>query len=221
MKKKILSIGLILMMVASLFALTGCGNKAEDNKEKAAEQKAAEEKFSIDNNNCYYVKINGTKFKAGDKISSVSSVGLKQKEKNLATSIPKNRYLLAESVVDSNEKEICKFVPLNDTDDKITVADAVIGGFEVGTYNYNKIAKETLEYDIEIFGGIKLGSSYEDMVKVFGEPDFKHESQANESLKMEAYTTYKYSKGYKGLEFIVDDSGKISQIEWNNYDYNE
>ena len=219
MKKKILSIGLILMMVASLFALTGCGNKDKDSKEESS--KAEVETFAIDNNKCYYVKINGTKFNAGDKISSVSSVGLKQKEKNLSTSIPKNRYLLAESVVDANEKEICKFVPLNDTDDKITVADAVIGGFEVGTYNYNKIAKETLEYDIEIFGGIKLGSSYDEMVKVFGEPDFKYESKANESLKMEAYTTYKYSKGYKGLEFIVDDSGKISEIKWNNYSYNE
>lgn len=219
MKKKILSIGLIIMMMTSLFALTGCGNKSNDSKEEA--KKAEVETFSIDNNNCYYVKINGTKFNAGDKISSVSSVGLKQKEKNLSTSIPKNRYLLAESVIDSNEKEICKFVPLNDTEDKITVADAVIGGFEVGTYNYKKISEDTLKYEIEIYGGIKLGSTYDDMVKVFGEPDFKHEAAANESLKMEAYTTYKYSKGYKAFEFIVDDSGKISQIEWNNYDYNE
>ena len=221
MKKKILSLGLIIMMMVSLFTLTGCGSENNTDNKKEEEQKSAEETFSIDNNDCYFVKINGTKFKAGDKISSASSVGLKQKEKNLDTTIPKNRYLLAQSVVNSDEEEICKFVPLNATDDKITVADAVIGGFEVGTYNYNKISEETLAYDIEIFGGIKLGSSYEDMQKVFGEPDFKHEAEANEQLKMEAYTTYKYSKGYKAFEFIVDDSGKISQIEWNNYDYDE
>lgn len=221
MKNKILSLGLVVSILVSMFALTGCGKSDDNNEKKDDKKEVAEEKFSIDNNDCYYVKINGTKFKAGDKISSVSSVGLKQKEKNLSTSIPKNRYLLSQAVIDSNEKEICEFIPLNDTEDKITVADAVIGGFEVGTYNYKKIAQETLEYSIEIYGGIKLGASYDDMVKVFGEPDFKHETQANEQLKMEAYTTYKYSKGYKAFEFIVDDSGKISQIEWNNYSFNE
>lgn len=220
MKKKVLSIGLIAFLMLSIISLTGCGvtNKKTDDKK---EDKKAEQTFDIGNNECYFVKINGTKFVAGDKISKVSSVGLKQKEKNLSTTIPKNRYLLSQAVVDSNEKEVCKFVPINMTDATITVADAVIGGFEVGTYNYKKIPEETLKYNIEIFGGIKLGSSYEDMVKVFGEPDFKHDQAANEQLKMESYTTYKYSKGYKGLEFIVDDSGKISQIEWNNYSFNE
>lgn len=219
MKNKILSLGLVFTILVSMFALTGCGKSNNEKKDDGKE--VAEEKFSIDNNSCYYVKINGTKLKAGDKISSVSSVGLKIKDKNLSTEIPKNRYLLAQYVVDSNEKEICEFVPLNDTDNKITVADAVIGGFEVGTYNYKKIAQETLAYDIEIYGGIKLGSSYDDMVRVFGEPEFKYEAQANEQLKMEAYTTYKYYKGYKAFEFIVDDSGKISEIKWNNYDYKD
>lgn len=218
MKKKILSLGLIAILMMSMISLTGCGN----NQNGKAEEKKInpEEVFTIDDNGCYFVKINGTKFVAGDKISSVANVGLKQKEKNLSLTIPKNRYLLAESVVDQNGKDICKFVPLNVTEETITNSDAVIGGFEVGTYNYNKIPEETLSYDISVCGGIKLGSSYEDMIKVFGEPDFKHEQPANEQLKMESYTTYKYSKGYKGFEFIVDDSGKISQIEWNNYSFN-
>lgn len=216
MKKKVLFLGLIAVIMISILSLTGCGIV----KDNGNENKTAEEVFSIDNNDCYFVKINGTKFVAGDKISSVSSVGLKQKEKNLNVTIPKNRYLLAEAVVNEEGKEVCKFVPLNISDETIMDADAVIGGFEVGNYNYNKILEDTLNYDIEIYGGIKLGSSYDDMVRVFGEPDFKYEQPANEQLKMESYTTYTYSKGYKGLKFIVDDTGKISQIEWNNYSFN-
>ena len=61
--------------------------------------------------------------------------------------------------------------------------------------------------------------SYEDVLKVFGEPDFKYEREAKELLP--AYTSISYSSGYKGFEFIIDDSGKVSQIEWKNYDYDE
>lgn len=148
-------------------------------------------------------------------------MNLKQKDKDLDEEIPKNRYLLSQSVINSDNKEVCEFVPLNSTNSTITVKDAVIGGFEVGEYNYNKISEETLALNIEIVGGIKLGSSYDDLVKVLGEEEFKFEHEADEKLKMPAYTTYKYSSGYKGFEFIIDDSGKISKIKWTNYNYDE
>ena len=172
MKKKILSIVLLLTILGgTLFGLTGCVNnkntsKQNDNGENSSE---TEKGYSIDDNDSYYVIINGTKFVAGDKISSVSKVNLKQKDKDLDESIPKNRYLLAKSVINSDDKEVCKFVPLNSTDSTITYADAVIGGFEVGENNYSKISEETLALNIEVAGGIKLGSSYEDIVKVFGD----------------------------------------------------
>ena len=224
MKKKIVSIiALIMILLVSLATLTGCGNndnKKDDKNENSSS--ANEEKdtvSSISDNSIYYVKINGTKFKAGDKLSSISKVDLKQKEKDMETEIPKNRYLMDQAVIDSNEKEICKFIPLNYTDSKIKAKDAGIGGFEVGDYNYDRLSKETLSYDFEIVGGIKLGSSYEDIVKVFGEEDFKYESEA--STYTPAYTNYKYSSGYKGFEFTVDDSGKVSKIRWNNYNYDE
>lgn len=222
MKKKILSIVLLLTILGgTLFGLTGCVNnkntsKQNDNGENSSE---TEKGYSIDDNDSYYVIINGTKFVAGDKISSVSKVNLKQKDKDLDESIPKNRYLLAKSVINSDDKEVCKFVPLNSTDSTITYADAVIGGFEVGENNYSKISEETLALNIEVAGGIKLGSSYEDIVKVFGEDYFKYESEADEKYNRPAYTSYKYSSGYKGYEFIVDDSGKVSKIEWTNYSY--
>lgn len=224
MEKKIISIiAFITILVVSLVTFTGCGNndnKKDDKEEKSTSANEGKNTVSsIKDNSIYYVKINGTTFKAGDKLSSISKVELKQKEKNLETEIPKNRYLMDQAVIDSNEKEICKFIPLNSTDSKIKAKDAVIGGFEVGDYNYDRLSKETLSYDFEIVGGIKLGSSYEDIVKVFGEEDFKYESEASKYTP--AYTNYKYSSGYKGFEFTVDDSGKVSKIRWNNYDYNE
>ena len=135
--------------------------------------------------------------------------------------IPSNRYLLATSIINDNNKEIFKVVPLNSTAETIKYSDAVFGGIELGDVNYNKISEETLSFDFEFIGGIKLGSTYEDIVKVFGEPDFENEFKADEKYNMPAYKTYTYSSGYKGFKFIIDDNGKVSQIEWNDYDYNE
>ena len=213
MKKKLLSILLISILV---LGVTGCGN----NKSKENTNNSKDE-FSIRDNSIYYVTINGKKLKAGDKLTSISNAKLKLKDKDLDQTIPKNRYLMAKSVLDSKDNEVCKFVALNDTDNTIKYNEAVIGGFEVGDYNYSKLSKETLALNIKVYGDIKLGSSYEDIKKVFGEEDFKYESEAKPEYKMPAYTTYKYSSGYKGYEFTVDDSGKVSKITWNNYNYNE
>lgn len=224
MKKKILIIvELIAILGVTLFALTGCENNKEvsEQNDNGKTSEKTEEVYSIRDNDIYYVTINGKKFKAGEKISSVSKVDLKQKDKNLEEEIPTNRYLMAQSVINSDEEEVCKFVPLNSTDSKITVKDAVIGGFEVGDNNYEKLSEATLALNIEVVGGLKLGSSYEDMVKVLGEENFKTEIEADEQFKMPAYTVYKYSSGYKGYDFTIDDSGKISEIKWRDYNYDE
>lgn len=226
MKKKNLIIIVIIVaviIVGIVFALTRGDNKNNKSKQNGngGETSQNSKPRSIRDNDIYYVTINGTKFKAGDKISSISKVDLKQRDKDMEDEIPKNRYLMSQSVINSNGKKICKFVPLNSTDAKITAKDAVIGGFEIGDYNYDKIDKEVLDYNIEVVGGIKLGSSYEDIKKVLGEEDFKHEQETNEKLKMPAYTTYEYSSGYKGYTFIVDNNGKVSQIKWNDYDFDE
>ena len=213
MKKKILSVlAIIAILGSALFMLTGCGSDTEEDDDKKTSSETTKEdddkktsnetknKYSIGDNDSYYVIVNGTKFSAGDKISSVTNAKLKLKEKDLNQEIPKNRYLLAKSVLNSDNKEVCKFVPLNITDSTIKYEEADIGGFEVGDINYSKLSKETLDLNIEVAGGIKLGDSLEDVVKVFGEDYFKHETKANESLKMPAYTTYSYSKGYKGYK---------------------
>ena len=104
------------------------------------------------------------------------------------------------------------------TDDTILAKDATIGGIEIGEYNTSKVSEATKALKFEVVGGLKLGDSAEDIHKVLGDEDFKYESPAS---TISAYTSYKYSSGYKGYEFLVDDSGKVSQIKWNNYSYDE
>lgn len=219
MKKKILSLIAIMTILSSVFfVLTGCGNNKGESKQEESTKSEQKKEFSISDKDNYFVIINGTKLNSGDGMSSVTRANLKLKEKDLEETVPKNRYLLSKSVLDSNDKAVCSFVALNLSEEKVKYADAVIGGFEVGEINYNKLSQETLALNIEVVGGIKLGSTLEDITKVFGEDYYKYEAQANETLKMPSYTTYKYSRGYKGYEFTIDDSGKVSRIKWNNYD---
>ncbi len=214
MKKKLFSIVACGLLV---FVLAGCGNKKE---EESSNNKVdtKEETYSIKDNKTFYFTVNGKTFKAGDKISDLEKAGFSLKEKSKTTTIPKNRYLLAQAVVDKDGNEVFSVIPINMTNDTIKAQDATIGGIEIGNYNTSKVSEATKALKFEVVGGLKLGDSVEDIHKVLGEEDFKYEKEAT---TIAAYTTYKYSSGYKGYEFIVDDSGKVSQIHWNNYSYNE
>lgn len=223
MKKNIIILcSIIVVLAVGLVAvILFKGGKENNNSDDSKHVSSTEKTYSIKDNEVYLIKVKGKVFKAGDKISNVSQVGLKQKDSDLNKTIPSNRYLLSMSLLNDVNKSVFKVVPLNSTDKTINVSDAVIGGVEVGDINYSKIPEDTLKLNIEFFGGIKLGSTYEDIVKVFGEPDFENEFKADEKYNMPAYKTYTYSSGYKGFKFIIDDNGKVSQIEWNDYDYNE
>lgn len=224
MKKKVLMIITIIAIIAVLgiavFMLTTRGdNKDNANPNNNGENVVAtEEVKAIDNNDNYFIKIKGEEFKVGDKISDISKVGLKQDPDVLNETVPKNKYMIgAGTIYDSNDEDVCDITPYNPTDSDITIADAVIGGFEVGSFEYDSISEEALALDVEVAGGIKLGSSYEDIVKVFGETDKIYKS---ESL---AYTQYTYESEevYRSYKFAVDKDGKVSRIEWQNLVFDE
>ena len=213
MKKKIFSIiacGLLII------GITGCGGKK--SSESNSKTSTKEDKITIENNSIFFFTVNGKTFKAGDKVSDLEKEGYSLKEDVKNTSIPKNRYLMAQTVVDKDGNEVFSIIPINMTNDTILAKDATIGGVEIGNYNTSKVSDASKSLKFEVVGGLKLGDSADDMHKVLGEESFKHESPAS---TISAHTTYKYSKGYKVYEFIVDDGGKISQIHWNNYSYNE
>lgn len=216
MKKKILTILVTLVLV---FSLTGCFNNKKVTTQNVSENNTKTEKVNaIDNNDNYFVKIKGTKFNVGDKISTVSKVGLSQDSKVIDEKVNKNTYLIgAGSIYNSDNKRVINLTVFNASDEAITVKDAVIGGMEVGDYQYDKIASEVLELDIEVAGKIKLGSSLKDVQKVFGETDNIYEA---DSLGYKKYT-YKSSQVYRSYEFTIDKDGKVSKIYWQNLVFNK
>ena len=193
---------------------TGSNGNQENGNSTASENKDVD---AIDNNDNYYISIKGKKFKVGDKISDLKEVGLKQQDRVLSEKVKKNTYVIgAGSIVNEAGKRVCSITPYNPTDDTITVADAVIGGCEVGEYEYSKIDKDVLDLDIEV-GGIKLGSTLEDVKKVFGETDNTYTA---DSLGYTKYT-YKSKEVYRSYEFTIDKDGKVSEIYWQNLAYND
>lgn len=216
MKKKLFT---IILCGVLIIGLTGCeSKKAQESNTKETKGDKIEETYSIEDNKTFYFKVNGKTFKAGDKISDLEKAGYSLSEDVKNTSIPKNRYLMAQTLVDKDGNKVFSVIPINMTDNSILAKDATIGGVEIGDYNTSKVSDATKALKFEVAGGLKLGASADDIHKVLGEETFKYEREAT---TIPAYTSYKYSKGYKGYEFIVDDSGKVSQIHWNNYSYDE
>ena len=165
------------------------------------------------------MKIGDQTYKVGAKIADLEKAGYIMSDKRRDEELPSNRYSMDTDMKNADGKTLFQVKALNTGTSKVKYAEAELGGFTVGSYNTSKIEAETLALNIEVYGGIKLGGTYEDIVKAFGEPEFSHKNEKSDLLP--EYTTYKYSSGYRGYEFIVDDGGKISQISWNNYNYNE
>lgn len=211
MKKYITAIFLSVLMA---LCLVGCGSD-----EPAAVQKNEDGSVNIRDNNLYYVKIEGKTFKAGAKIADIEKEGYIMSDKRRDEVLPAQRYSMDNDMKNAAGTTVFQMKALNTGSEKVKYAEAELGGFTIGSYNTSEIAEETLALNIEVYGGLKLGGSYDDIVNALGEPDFSHKHEKTDLLP--AYTTYKYSSGYRGYEFIVDDAGKISQISWNNYDYNE
>ena len=212
MKKKIAARWMAGMMAVSM---VGCGG----GKESSTVQTNEDGSVSIRDNNLYFVKIGDQTYKVGAKIADLEKAGYIMSDKRRDQTLSSNSYSMENDMKNADGTTLFQVRALNIEKDKVKYVDAVVGGFTVGSYNTSKIPEETLALNIEVYGGIKLGGTYDDIVKAFGEPEFKHVSEKSELLP--EYTTYKYSSGYRGYEFIVDDGGKISQISWNNYDYNE
>lgn len=226
MKNKNLIIGIavavvVAVIVACAFIFTKNNNKTTGSNENQKDGKSAvsakKDVDAIDDDDNYYISVKGKKFKVGDKISDVKSVGLKQQEKVLTEKVKKNTYVIgADSIKNENDKTVFSLTPYNPTQDTITVADAVIGGCKVGDYLYSKISQDVLDLDIEV-GGIKLGDSLEDVEKVFGKTENVYTS---ESLGYKKYT-YKSKEVYRYYEISIDKEGKVSEIYWKNLVYNK
>ena len=69
--------------------------------------------------------------------------------------------------------------------------------------------------DFEVYGGIKLGSTEEELKKAFGEPESALEGEPSTH-----YYRYTSDEIYRSYTFALQD-GKVTNIEWKNLVFNQ
>ncbi len=187
----------------------------KDSSEKDKKQAKTIDKTPIDieNSDSYYFVIKGVKYKAGDKISKLVEDGFTQSKTGAEKEIPANGYLIGGgAILNSDNKTVFYVTPVNVSNQKIKGSEGQIGSFSIDEYEYEKLAK-----DVEIFGGITIGTSIEDVEAVFGEPTTK--TDATEYVG----PTYTYTPKarYRSFTFRFDKEGKVNSIRWQNYTFND
>ena len=217
MKKFISILSIIALLAISLFSFTGCGSDTENKEENNGANDVAdvtEDVNFINNNDSYFFTFEGKTFKAGDKISDLSSVNLSVRDRELEEEVPANKYMIgAGYVVNADKKTILHVTPYNTEDSAVKVPETSIGGFNVDA---NDIEDDSRLADVEVYGGIKLGSTEEELKEVFGEPTSVYEGEYWDSY------SYDSDEVYRSYEFRLDkDEGKVIYIEWQNLVFND
>lgn len=191
-------------------------NKSSDGGEKkdeTSEEKKVKNPAADDS--AYTVKINGKTFTAGDKVSSLEEAGYAVRESVKNEKVPAGKYLLligGGSVYNKDEDVSISFTPYNDTEESLTIPNAKLGKITIEKSTLEK--KQAIFEKIEFYGGIKLGSTREELVKAFGEPTSATERESYDGSK---YETIEYKdKVYKKFEFKIEE-GVVTEMEWTNY----
>lgn len=208
--RKVLNWSLALFLC---FALIGCKTKDED-KTKNNDTSKNEEKEVTDplNDNDNYL-IDGKKFKAGDKLSDLEEAGYSLKESSKSEEVPANKYMIgAGYMYNSEEKSVFDVTPFNPSDSAVNIQDSFIGGFSLDDYSAKNDARLLT---FEVYGGIKLGSTDEEVKKAFGEPS------SVTDLEEYARTVYHYNSDevYRSYKITFGEEGKVISIEWKNLEF--
>ncbi len=220
MKKFISILGIVAILAVSLFGFTGCGSKDENNDKKeeknsTSTEEKKESKDPINDNDSYYFIYDGKKFKAGDKISEiVNETGLALREKEKDEEVPANKYMIGAGYIQNSDKKTVFYVtPYNTESSATKILDTHIGGFDLDESN---VKYESKLADVEVAGGIKLGSTLDDVKKVFGET-----TEIYEGTNYNQYT-YKSEEIYRSYVFkFSKEEGKVIGITWKNLVYND
>lgn len=112
----------------------------------------------------------------------------------------------------TSDETVFHLTPYNEKDSTIKVSEAVIGGFSMGEV-YAKNDKRSA--DFEVYGGIKLGATEEEVKAIFREP-----SAVNEYATYKIFR-YESSEVYRKYQFTIDEENKVSEIEWQNIVFNK
>lgn len=212
MKKIIKLIVIITILMSSLIVLTACGdtknekNNNEENSVSNSTNKTEEETTSstkfIDDNDSYYFIYNGVKIKAGDEISSITSAGLSIEDTRGAEEVEPDSRKDCE-IANSKGTSIFNVTAYSKNNSTVKISDSWIGGVSVDTRGVKRDSKVA---DMEVYGGIKIGSTIEELKAVFGEPD---DSSTDSQY---VYESKEVSRYYR---FDIKD-GKITGITWMN-----
>ena len=173
-----------------------------------SEQK--ESKDPVNDNDSYYFIYDGKKFNAGDKISSIEEkTDLVVREREKTEDVPANKYMIGAGYIQTADKKTSFYVtPYNTESSAVKVPDTSIGGFDLDEDNLKYDSKLA---DVEVVGGLKLGSSLDDVKKVFGETE-----EIYEGTNYDQYT-YKSKEVYRNYEFkFSKDEKKVIEIKWKN-----
>lgn len=205
MKNKILKIA-----ICGLFLITivGCGKK-EDNNTQNDNNKQVD---FINDNQSYYVSIDGKKYFAGDKIASLTEVGYHLRDREQDEEVPANKYMIGAGYMQNDEnKTVFHVTPFNIESSAIKITDAIIGGFSMGD-SYAKNDERSANF--EVYGGIKLGADMEEVKSIFGEP-----SNTTETTNSVVYR-YESSEVYRNYKFTFNKENKVTEISWQNLVFN-
>ena len=185
----------------------------DDKDDKKVSKTIDKTPIDLENSDSYYFVVKGVKYKAGDKISKLTENGFKQSKTGAEKEIPANGYLIGGgAILNSDDKTVFDVTPVNATSEKIKGSEGQIGSFSI-----DKSEAEKLSGDVEIFGGITIGTSIEDIEAVFGTPSTKTEATEYNG------PTYTYSAkaSYRSFTFRFDKDGKLNSLRWQNYTFNK
>lgn len=211
MKKTIKIFAVLTILIASLMMLTACGEqKTESKKEEntatnsasQTENKTSQTEKFIDKNESYFFIYNGVKINAGDKISSLSTAGLSVRDVHRDVEV-KSKDRRSCEITNLENKSIFNLTAYNKESAASKLSDTWVGGVTISTVGAERDSKVA---QMEVYGGIKLGSTVEELKKVFGEPD---KSSTEKEYVYESKVVSRY------FRFDIKD-GKVSGITWMN-----
>ncbi|MCQ2570892.1 MAG: outer membrane protein assembly factor BamE [Candidatus Saccharibacteria bacterium] len=164
-------------------------------------------------NSAYFININGTKYNFNNKISDLAKSGY-EADKRIAEqgyTVKPNQYLILIGASQLTNKSVStgiSFTPYNDGTKEVAVKDAKLGSVTVRA-GYSESDKKAIE-KITFNGGLHIGSTREQVVKVFGAPTKTNSYDNNYEYIEYTSSTYKYYK------FTIKD-GVVSEITWENF----
>ena len=219
--KKKSNVGLIIAIIAAALVIAGGvvaaillinnANKGGDGDQEIAQDISEPYK----NDKAYFIKIDGKVFTNQSKIKDLGKVGYNYNSRVEDQNVPAGKYMImigGGSVSNSDKGTSFSITPYNDGSESVKFPEAKLGKVTITT---STIAKAQAEYEkMEVYGGIHLGSTREDVIKAFGEPTDSHEYNNYNGGKYEKIEFQ--DKTWKEYEFKIEE-GKVTEIVWTNY----